>query len=56
MKSDRFDPASHDDPGCAGGFAEARADSSDNHLPNSLFGIKCLESSDHAGLESAKLG
>jgi hypothetical protein len=45
MKSDRFDPASRDE-----------ADSSDNHLPNTLFGIKCLESSDHAGLESAKLG
>jgi hypothetical protein len=45
IKSDRFDPANRDE-----------ADSSDNHRPTTLFGTKFLESSDHAGLESAKLG
>src|SRR5262249_24486557 len=43
----RFDPVSHGDPGCAEGFAEARADSSHNSLQlllsrQTIANLNCL--------------
>ena len=52
----RYDPASHGDPGYAGGSAKARADSSGKRLRTPQFGHERKNAPGRAGLESAKSG